>query len=97
MRPPITTVLGNTAFVCRPTYAALVAAEAEIGSLFALVERASTGSMMLSEMVALIWHCRADASQDLSRAGFEQRCVEAGLAHVTPLFRQLMEQALGGQ
>ena len=51
-------------FVCgerlmlRPTFSALVAAEEELGPLFALVERAAAGGLKLAEMVALFWHCR---------------------------------------
>ena len=33
----------NAAFMLRPTFAALAAAEEELGSLFALVERAANG------------------------------------------------------
>jgi Phage tail tube protein, GTA-gp10 len=46
--------------VLRPTFAALVAAEEELGPLFALVERAASGTLKLSEMVALFWHCLAE-------------------------------------
>ncbi len=96
MSPPITAMLGDHSFSFRPSYAALVAAEDDIGPLFALVERASSGTMKLSEMIAMLWHCRVDMLPDMTRADFAAHCVEAGLAHVTPLFRRLMEQALGG-
>ena len=54
----------------RPSFAALVAAEEEIGPLFTLVERAASGSLKLSEMVALFWHCLADPPDTLTREAF---------------------------
>ena len=51
--------LAGTAVTLRPSFQALVAAEQELGSLFALVERAAAGALGLSEMVALFWHCSA--------------------------------------
>jgi hypothetical protein len=95
MRPALTVTLGATHYAFCPTYGALVAAEAELGSLFALVERASAGTMSLSDMIAFVWHCRVDT--DVTRADFGALCVDAGLANITPLFRALVEQALGGQ
>ncbi len=96
MSPPIILNLGAHSFSFRPSYAALVAAEADIGSLFALVEQASTGSLKLTDMIALLWHCRVDASATLTADMFGAACVEAGLSRITPVFRQVIEQALGG-
>ena len=42
----------------RATFAALVRAEEELGSLFALVERAGQGELRLSEIAALFWFCQ---------------------------------------
>jgi Phage tail tube protein, GTA-gp10 len=81
----------------RPTFAALVAAEAEIGPLFALVERASGGTLSLADMIALFWHCRADAPADASRADFAERVTGAGLANATPALRLLLRQILQGR
>ena len=39
--------LKNAALMLRPTFAALVAAEGEVGPLFALVERAAEGQLRL--------------------------------------------------
>ena len=44
-------------YVLRPSFENLVLAEAELGSLFALVERAAGGALTLTEMTALLWHC----------------------------------------
>ena len=44
--------VGGAALLLRPSFAALVAAEGELGSLFALVERAASQGLMLGEIVA---------------------------------------------
>ena len=49
--------VGGVAVTLRPTFAALVAAEAELGPLFSLVERAAGGGLTLAELAALMWHC----------------------------------------
>jgi hypothetical protein len=96
MSPPIILNLGVQNFSFRPSYAALIAAEADIGSLFALVEHASAGMLKLTDMIALLWHCRVDAPATLGVDAFGAVCVEAGLSRITPVFRQVIEQALGG-
>ncbi len=96
MSPPIVLNLGVQSFRFRPSYAALIAAEADIGSLFALVENASAGKLKLSDMIGLLWHCRIDAPATLTVDAFGTICVEAGLSQITPVFRQVIEQALGG-
>lgn len=89
--------LKNAALMLRPTFAALVAAEEELGPLFALVERAADGKLKLSEMVALFWHCRRDAPPDLTRNAFGEALAEAGLAAATPALKILLGQILGGR
>lgn len=81
--------------VLRPSFAALVAAEAELGPLFALVERAADGRLALSEMVALFWHCRV--REDLRREAFAEAVVASGLAAATPALRSLLSQILQGR
>lgn len=81
----------------RPTFTALVAAEEELGPLFALVERAAAGQLKLSEMVALFWHCRCTAGDTQSRENFSDRVAAAGLAAATPVLKILLGQILGGQ
>ena len=44
--------VAGTAYVLRPSFENLVLAEAELGSLFALVERAAQGALTLAEMPA---------------------------------------------
>jgi Phage tail tube protein, GTA-gp10 len=89
--------IGNAAFMLRPTFAALVAAEEELGPLFALVERAAAGGLKLSEMAALFWHCRQDAPSELTREEFGEALAEAGLAAATPALKILLGQILGGR
>ena len=81
----------------RPTFAALVAAEEELGPLFALVERAAAGQLKLSEMAALFWHCRFDAPDDLTREDFCEGVAAGGLAAATPALKVLLGQILGGR
>lgn len=81
--------------VLRPTFAALVAAEAELGPLFALVERAADGRLALAEMVALFWHCRVQ--EDLRREVLADAVVQGGLAAATPALRTLLGQILQGR
>jgi hypothetical protein len=83
-------------FIFRPTYAALVAAEAEIGSLFALLERTGDNRVTLAEMVALLWHCQRDTPPVYRRDVFAEMLCALGLAKITPVYRQLIEAALAG-
>jgi hypothetical protein len=87
----------NAALMLRPTFAALVAAEEELGPLFALVESAAEGRLKLSEMAALFWHCLHDAPPDLTREDFGEALAEAGLATATPALKILLGQILGGR
>ena len=84
-------------FMLRPSFAALVRAEEELGPLFALVARAAAGQLKLSEMVALFWHCRFEAPADVSRDAFSDAVADAGLAAATPALKTLLGQILGGQ
>ena len=64
--------VGGQTLLLRPTFAALVAAEAELGPLFALVERAAAGELKLAEMAALFWHCLDGAPAGLTRETFSR-------------------------
>ncbi len=89
-------VSGET-LVLRPTFAALVAAEEELGPLFALVERAAAGELRLGELAALFWHCLHGHPDGLDRARFGETLAEAGLAALTPALRVLLKQILQGR
>ena len=83
--------------VLRPSFAALVAAEAELGPLFALVERAAAGRLGLSEMVALFWHALRDPPAGLTRDAFGEAVASGGLVQATPVLRTLLQQILAGR
>ena len=89
--------VGGAAFLLRPSFAALVAAEAELGPLFALVERAADGRLGLGELTALFWHCIRDRDETLTREAVGEALVEQGLAAVTPALRVLLGQILQGR
>ena len=81
----------------RPSFAALVAAEQEIGPLFALVERAASGGLGLGEMVALFWHCLRDKPEGMTRERFGDGVVAGGIAAATPALKVLLGQILAGR
>ena len=89
--------VGGTVLVLRPSFAALVAAEAEVGPLFALVERAADGRLALTELTALFWHCVKDRPEALTREAVGEAVLAAGLAGVTPALRVLLGQILQGR
>jgi hypothetical protein len=90
-------LLESGTVVLRPSFAALVAAEEELGPLFALVERAAAGNLKLSEMVALFWHCRHDTDAEMTRDRFSESVTKAGLSVMTPALKMLLGQILSGQ
>ncbi len=83
--------------VVRPSFQALVAAEGELGPLFALVERAAEGRLGLGELVALFWHCLRDPPEAMTRERLGEAVVQLGLAQVTPVLRVLLGQILAGR
>ncbi|WP_419826075.1 gene transfer agent family protein [Sphingomonas sp.] len=89
--------VAGTPLTLRPSFAALVAAEQELGPLFELIERAGAGKLSLGEVAALFWHCLADRPDGVDRATLGEALVEAGLAAVTPLLRGLLAQVLKGR
>lgn len=78
----------------RPSFAALVAAEAELGPLFGLVERAAAGRLSLAEMAGLFWHC---LDPRVDREAFSEALVAGGLAAATPALKALLTQILAGR
>jgi hypothetical protein len=89
--------VGGEVLVLRPSFSALVAAEQELGSLFALVERASEGQLCLQEIAALFDHLSAQREPAITRERIGQAIVEKGLSGVTPILRMLLGQILQGQ
>jgi hypothetical protein len=89
-------LVGGERLVLRPSFEALVAAEQELGSLFALVERAADGRLTLAETATLIWHCVRDRPERLSRERVGTAVAELGLARVAPVLKVLLQQILQG-
>lgn len=95
-RGEATLVVAGHARLLRPSFAALVAAEEELGPLFALVERASEGQLRLAEIAALFWHCCEDRGA-LSRADMGDAVMAMGLAGASGPLRELLKQILQGR
>jgi len=83
-------------YVLRPSFSALVAAEQELGSLYALVERASEGRLRLAEVAALFWHCLAQP-EALTRDEVGEAVLGLGLAQCAAPLRCLLGQILQGR
>jgi hypothetical protein len=88
-------VVGDREIVLRPSFSALVAAEEELGPLFALVERAASGQLKLGELAALFWHC-LEAGHGLSRDELGEAVAALGLAQAAKPLRVLLGQILQG-
>tara|TARA_E500000305_G_scaffold106205_1_gene104506 strand:+ start:392 stop:715 length:324 start_codon:yes stop_codon:yes gene_type:complete len=89
-------VIGGQSRVLRPTFSALVAAEEELGSLFALVERAAEGKLRLAEIATLFWHCLAQRD-NLTREQVGEAVLSMGLAKTAKPLRVLLGQILQGR
>jgi hypothetical protein len=96
MRGEASLSCGGTELVLRPSFQALVAAEGELGSLFALVERAAEGRLLLGEVAALFWHCVAERPDGLTRERVGETVAELGLARTAPILKGLLRQILQG-
>ena len=89
-------VLGGEVVALRPSFGALVAAEAELGPLFDLVERAADGKLSLRDMAALFWHCLVDRER-MDRETLGEAMLVVGLARLTPVLKTLLQQILAGK
>jgi hypothetical protein len=87
--------IGGRDHVLRPTFAALVAAEEELGPLFALVERAGEGRLRLAELAALFWHCLLERDA-VTREQVGEAVAGLGLAAASKPLRILLQQILQG-
>lgn len=88
--------IGNRECLLRPSFAALIAAEEEIGPLFALVERAGAGELRLSEITALFWHCLTERD-GLAREDVGEAVAAQGLAAIARPLRALLGAILKGE
>jgi hypothetical protein len=90
-------VVAGEPLTLRPTFEALVAAEEELGPLFALVERAADGRLKLAEIAGLFWHCIAARPDGLTRERLGEAIAAQGLAKATPVLKLLLTQILQGR
>lgn len=88
--------IAGHAYRLRPSFAALVAAEGELGSLLDLVERAASRSLGIGEIAALFWHLIDARPEGLTREAVGQAIVAQGLAATTPALRLILRQILQG-
>ena len=88
--------IGGEVVALRPSFGALVAAEAELGPLFDLVERAADGKLSLRDMAALFWHCLVDRER-MDRETLGEAMLVVGLARLTPVLKTLLQQILAGK
>lgn len=88
--------VAGVSYVLRPSFENLVLAEAELGSLFALVERAAGGSLTLTEMTALLWHC-LPAEERPERIAVGRAVLAMGLVGATAPVRAVLAQLLQGE
>lgn len=96
MRGETTFVVDGCAILLRPTFERLVLAEAELGSLLALVERAAQGSLTLAEMTALLWHCMApDGRPERGLVG--EAVLAIGMVAAAAPVRAVLAQVLQGE
>ena len=89
--------VGGAPLLLRPSFAALVAAEEELGPLFALVERAAEGRLGIGEMASLFFHCATDRPEAVTRERIGEAIAEVGLAKAAPILRVLLTQILQGR
>jgi hypothetical protein len=90
--------VGGETIVIRPSFGALVAAEDELGPLFALVERAADGKLGIGEMAALFDHLSQEGRPaGIDRARIGAAIVELGLAGVSPQLKLVLGQILQGR
>lgn len=93
LRGEVALRLNGRELLLRPTFGRLVAAEAETGSLFALVERAVSEDVRLADMAALFWHC---LDEEQERSAFEEALLAAGVASLLPVYRTLLTRMFAG-
>lgn len=81
----------------RPTFGALISAEEELGSLFAIVEQAAEGALKFQQIVALFDHLSIGRPATITRERIGEAVVEQGLAGITPTLKLVLKQILQGR
>ena len=87
--------VGGHKLIVRPSFAALVEAESELGPLLALADRAAEGKLLLAEIAGLLWHCLAERD-GLTRDAIGEALVEGGVGAALPALRAILRQVLAG-
>lgn len=95
-RGEATLCVAGVDLVLRPTFQALVSAEGELGSLFALVERAADGRLLIGEVATLFWHTVEARPEGLTREAVGEAVARIGLARAAPVLKGLLQQILQG-
>ena len=90
--------VGDATLTLRPTFTALVEAEGELGSLFALAERASEGGVRLGEVAVLFDHLtKGDRPAGVDRAAIGEALVAGGMARAMEPLKIVLTQVLAGR
>ncbi|WP_265561942.1 gene transfer agent family protein [Sphingomicrobium arenosum] len=90
--------VGDATLVLRPSFEALVAAEEELGPLFALCDRASEGRVSIGELAILFDHLSRHARPTaVDREAIGNALVTGGLAAAMPILRTILVQILQGR
>ncbi|MFQ3594895.1 MAG: GTA-gp10 family protein [Sphingomonadaceae bacterium] len=97
MRGEVMLEAGTLRLPLRPTFAALVAAEQEVGSLVLLMRRVADGDVRLADAGPLLWHCAvASGEVRVGRDAFEAKLAEAGVQALLPAYRGLLARIFAG-
>ena len=90
-------MVGGETILLRPSFAALVAAEEELGPLFALVERAAEGQAAAGRDGGPVLALRGRPAGGATAERIGEAIAEQGLARVTPALKLLLTQILQGR
>lgn len=90
--------VGDAELTLRPSFAALVAAEGEIGPLFAFAERAAAGQLALGEIAVLFDHLsREGRPAAVTRERIGEALVAGGMVAAMPAVKAVLTQVLSGR
>lgn len=102
LRGEVAITLDGQAFVMRPTFAAIMEIETELGGVVPLARRAAAGDFGLRDLAVVIragLNGAADADDerrvDLDHVG--EMIIATGVANVTGPVRDLLTRILGGE
>lgn len=96
LRGETTLTVAGVNYMLRPSFENLVLAEVELGSLFALVERAAAGGLTLTDMTTLLWHCLPSENRP-ERFAVGEAVLGMGLVGATVPVRSVLAQVLQGE